>query len=77
MSVILESEKPFRGATAMPRLAGVWPAFCDDGADGAERVLPRWVGATKAEAPEQTAMATIVFMALELLICFCLRRSYS
>lgn len=71
MSVILENEKPLRGATASPRFAGVWRAFCDDGADGVERVLPRWVGATKAEAPEQVAMATIALMALELLICFC------
>lgn len=72
MSVMLENEKPFRGATASPRFAGVWRAFCDDGADGAGKVLPRWVGGTKAEAPEQVAMATRALMTLELLICcFC------
>lgn len=65
---MLENEKPLRGATASPRFAGVWHAFCDDGADGAERVLATWVGATKAETPEQVAMATSALMALELLI---------
>ena len=67
---MLENEKPLRGATASPRFALVWRAFTGDGAGGAERALPRWVGATKAEAPEQVAMATSALMALELLICF-------
>ena len=68
---MFENEKPLSGATASPRFAGVWRAFCDDGTDGAERVLARQAGATKAEAPEHVAMATSALMALELLIFFC------